>query len=285
MSAEPTTVLDAMNWGDAPEETPPEPESEQEPKAEPAEEQKAQEPTDNKADQLQAALHEARQQAKEAREAGDRLKQEMEQREQRMAEYVRQALEKKSEPEPDKPPSIDDDPVAHLRWQNEQLQSRLSQLEQGNQANAQQNEAERRFNALAQQITAQEQAFMREHPDYYQAAQHVKDHGAMLLEAQGYSPEQIPQQLQQWGSGFGYMHIQAGRNAAEQYYELAKKLGYKAPEAESADKAASDNLERIAAGQKQAGLGSGGGAVSAEGPSQDDQFPILTQAMRELGLV
>ena len=295
MSAEPDSLLKEMKWGEmaaAEEAEPaaqasPEPEDKPEPKQEAKPEAVKEEPSaEQRAEQLQAALHEARMQAREAKDASDRLRGEMEQREQRMADYVRQVVEKNKEPE-NKPPSLQDDPVAHLAWQNEQLQQRLNSLEQVNQSTAQQSEAQARFNALAQQITSQEQDFARKHPDYYQATQHVKDHGRMLLEAQGYPPEQIPQQLAQWGSSFGWMQLNAGKNAAEQYYALAQKLGYQPPEAGEKQQGAAkpDNLEQIAAGQKQAGMGSGGGAVSTEAPTQDNEFPLLTAAMREMGLV
>lgn len=243
-----------------------------------------------KAQNLQKALHESRQHAKEAKEEAERIRQEMETREQRMAEYVRQKLDqaqpKTQEPAP---PDEKEDPIGYVKWQNDKLQQRLDNLTKEKEETQRTNQQTDQIAQIQQNIQYEEQAFMRGHPDYADAVRHVQDHAAMIFEMQGFKPNEIPHQIQQWGLQFGAMQLNQRQNPAEKFYALAEKLGYKAP-AETTitetDKEAKPDpiLDSIEKGQKQQGLGTGSGDISTDEMTPNDDFPLLTQAMRELGL-
>jgi len=245
-----------------------------------------------RAERLQNALHESRQQAREAKEAADKLRQEIDAREARMAEFVK-AKFAEMQPKPAEPPrpDRDEDPAGYMEWENRQLKDRLEKLE----TTAQQNQSRQvemdQISDLQRAIQADEQQFIQKTPDYLNAVGHVQNHYSTVMEMQGFQPADIAKELQVFGTRFGASQLQMGKEPAAQFYELAKRLGYQppsptsAPETPAAPAVKDSPLDMIEKGQKQAGLGGGGGDIQKEDESPDDEFPLLTQAMKEIGFV
>ena len=276
----------------------PEPESQEaeptaqapEPPSKPAEESK---PDENaiKAENLQNALHEARMQVKEAKEAQDKLRAEMEDREARMAQYVKDRFDELRRPQPQEPaaPNPQDDPLGYAHWENEQLRKRVDALEGANQQTQQATHEQEQVVKLRQHLANYEYPFMEQQPDYPQALAYAQQHARMLLEAQGFPPGEIERHVTNWGLQFGAMKLQQRENPAEAMYALAEKLGYqkssKEPEPGKGDsKAEPSPLDAIEKGQKQSGLGTGADVIVDDKPSDGDEFPLLREAMREIGL-
>lgn len=274
--AEPTPEPAPAPQTAAPAETEPAPEAQDKPKDDDAQ----------RAERLQNALHESRQQAREAKEAAEKLRHEMAIREARMAEYVKQAMAQK-EPQEPPGPGEDADPVERVEWENRQLRERLEKLEQADKQSQEQRAQNDQISDIQRTIYADEQRFMAETPDYLNAVEFAQKQYATVLEIQGYNDAQIAQQLQLWGTQFGASQMQQGKSPAGQFYELAKRLGYQGQQSEAeADPASKKEspLDMIEKGQKQAGLGAGGGDIQKDDDTPDDEFPLLKQAMREVGL-
>lgn len=131
-------------------------------------------------------------------------------------------------------PDIMDDPLTHfklktdaLNSQNQFLMQKLSQLEQAQQARAQQEEVGQQIRGVLTNVDAQQKQYAQEHPDYYEATAHLRQTLDQQLEAAGYRhPVQRAQMIQQQFNALIANSLQQGRNPAEAAYLWAKTAGY-----------------------------------------------------------
>lgn len=131
-------------------------------------------------------------------------------------------------------PDIMDDPLTHfklktdaLNSQNQFLMQKLSQLEQAQQARAQQEEVGQQIRGVLTSVDAQQKQYAQEHPDYYEATSHLRQTLDQQLEAAGYRhPVQRAQMIQQQFNSLIANSLQQGRNPAEAAYLWAKTAGY-----------------------------------------------------------
>lgn len=162
-----------------------------------------------------AALHEERRRRAEADARFQQLQEQFAQ----LQNQIRQA-------QAPQPPDPDEDPVGALRYQNEQLQAQLQQV---NEWRAQQ-ERERQQQAahltLTQRVAAAEQAFRARTPDYDEAAKFALEAEDRRLQAFYPDPGQRAQALQQEAANVLAQAVQQGRDPAEVLYTMAKNMGY-----------------------------------------------------------
>ena len=238
------------NQGDAPTdglqesepEPQPEPEPEPEPQPEPEPEKEVEQPEGQKDPRMVplAALHEERERRKEMakeleqqrskvqnlektwQQIQDRIAYEQQQRE----EEERAAREKA---DADSAPNFEDDPAGYLRWQQDKIADRLTQLDDWRQNQAQ---TEQRSNLQTQfttQVAALEQQFRNDHPDYDHAVQYLKAHRDRELANWGLDAMARNNVINQEVMFLASNALQQGVNPAELAYNQAVNFGWQNP--------------------------------------------------------
>lgn len=226
------------------------------------------------AQQYQAAMREERQR-----------RQELEQRVREIQDAIRAAKEQRQQQEQPKPPSIDEDPVAYFEHQQrllaEELRETRQTLSQEQAAREQRSSHEQFINNLANQ----EQQFASQAPDYWDAANHLREtrmsqlamlypsteQGDAVARQNGFQSAEIMRQahLDQEIQMYASQAMAVGRNPAEVFYELAKSAGYAKAAAPAQQQITPQRKAEMArAGAKRAeslsgGGGSGGNADNA----------------------
>ena len=219
------------------------------------------------------ALHEARYKeraAKERAEAAER-------------DYAAKmaTLEKRLEMLANPPPPVpkfEEDPAAHLRYQQEEMRKEMEpvkrELEQSRQVQAQQ-AAEAR---LQQAVQAAEAEFAAATPDYMDAINHMHAVADRNLQIMGIDdPAQRAQAIRRDAMALAVRALQAGKSPAELAYQVAKNQGYtaKAPGV--------DRIANIEKGQKATPSMPSGGvkaptetvSITALADMDDDEFNKL----------
>ncbi len=157
--------------------------------------------------------------------------------------------------QPQRPPTPDEDifgAVNHLVQRQQRTEAEFNRVRQ-QQAAAQQQQK------ITEWATTTEVEFHKEHPDYYDAVNHLRAGREAELKNFGYNPAHIKQTIQQDEIALVVQAGRAGKSPAELAYQIAKQRGYtaKSPPADDVNQ----KLDRIEAGQKASGtLSNVGGA-------------------------
>lgn len=190
------------------------------------------------------ALHEERMRRKELQE---RIEQH-EARTKRMEDAFQQLVERSRK---DTEPSFDQDPIAALRHQNEQLQQRIAHYDQRFQQNDQQQMAYQQQQKFVSDYQSAAREFQKATPDFTDAYQHLVNTRQSELEALGYSPAESAQWLVQEEAAIVGKAMQDGVNPAQRMYELAKMRGYATKSQEKpAGGPDEERLKRISSGKQ-----------------------------------
>lgn len=224
-------------------------------------------PTEKKGD-VNVALRQARQEAKEAKRALERVSADTASQ---LAALRAEMAAIKNPPQPK--PEFETDPANHLR-------DRLETVEKATEQTAQQNQQAQIEARVSNSLTASEAEFSKEHPDYSEATSHFLAVMGKNMELLGVNPAQRNAAMRQEVLRLTATALQAGREPAELIYELAKNSGYtgkKTPTVKVEDK-----LETIENGQKASqSLGSGSRADAGKltldslAKMDDDDFNSL----------
>lgn len=235
---------------------------------------------------------------KEARAENRLLRKEVEELKQTMTKgdaNLQKLLKAVEKAEAAPAPKYEDDAAGHLKHKTDALEQENAGLKKAvdevnakfakQDENAQAGDKMQRFAAM---VTSKEQAFAKENPDYFKAADFVaavwKDE---FLEA-GWNAEEIPQMVFQKSLAITNQAVQKEKDPAETIYKLAKRYGFasKPPEDKPGDKKAetkSDGetkLEALKRGQEAAKTNGGGSgpddlSLSALAELDDDAIDKL----------
>lgn len=180
-------------------------------------------------------------------------------------------------------PNKDEDPVAYLEYENRQLQERLKPLEEGQTAQREYAEQQAAINEVSSRTQAFEAEFQRDHPDYHDAVDFLKDQAAERYRIMGVNdPMQLQQLLTRDSLTLAHNAMTNGQNPAEVAYKLAETSGY---QAETKDNGSvEDKLETIERGQRaSASLSRAGGdgvptdlTIEALANMDDDEFSKIS---------
>lgn len=176
-------------------------------------------------------------------------------------------------------PSYDEDPIGHLKYQQEQLQNALSQSQQYMQQQAQHAQQVHQVQSVVNMYKAEAAEFAKETPDFQDAYKFLSDSMVNEYKAMGHSEQQAQQLLVQDELYLAEEAQRQGVNAGERVYALAKARGY------SATPSAEGKLHGIKRGmQKSKSLGTASGyvdknkvALSDIAQLNDDEFSRLWQ--------
>lgn len=145
-------------------------------------------------------------------------------------EKLKQTFEKivkaSQQPQEPAPPSFDDDPLAALRYRQEQADKKLASFEEAEKQRAEQvqkNDAQQKFISTWQ---SQAREFEKSTPDFRDAYRHVINSRFEEYQAVGYTPEQAEQLVHEDEAAIVAQSLQQGINPAERIYRLAQMRGY-----------------------------------------------------------
>ena len=214
-----------------------------------------------------AALHEARQIQKELREEL-RRRDESIQAAQSKAEKMEQTFQAFLQKQNEVPaPKYEEDPLGALKWQNEQLEKRLTQVNTDFTKTAQTFQQQQAMQSFSQHIIAQEDVFRQTQPDYDAAVEHMKKVRLSDFQDMGFDDVAARQMLDQEIVNFAQAAMRQGKNPAQAAYSIAKRYGY-TPAAQTSEK----QLEVMQKGQEAAKALPGG----------NSEAPITLEALAQL---
>ncbi len=203
----------------------------------------------------------------EAREEIKTLKSQMQyvgQLKQEFDNYRAQQQQAQQQAQQPKTPSFEEDPIGHLYHkiqEQENIIRTIGQIEQQRYSSTQQSD---QLNQAAVAISGKVQEFATTVPDYNEALQYLSSIRIAELEAVGIkNPTQQAQHLNNAAWSLSLAALQNGVNPGEAAYNLAKKYGYQA-------KQANIDLNTVNRGVQEASrtISRGGGGVETE-PSID----------------
>lgn len=182
----------------------------------------------------------------------------------------------------------DDDPITDLASVKRALKLFKAQTAQEAEAEARANAQQANVSRLLSAMNESEAEFAEDHPDYQDAVKHFKAARQSEFEDMGYSGAELQRAMAEDLLGLATRAIQGGRDPAEVVYNLAKKRGFKAGDAQAQEK-----LKQIAKAAEAGGSPKGGmrgetrltyGTVaSLKGAAFDAAFEKLRQQERRAG--
>jgi len=179
----------------------------------------------------------------EARHETKMLKERLRQFEETKAELKRQIDEIRQQRAQAEIPPYEQDPLGNLDHRLKQEQQRKIDLE----AKLQQFEQHQQAQVMAHHVTALENDFRRQNPDYDKAFNHLIEIKKGELELLGV--DDVDGELARLANGISMQAINQGKNPADVVYQMAKRYGYRnAPVAPPVKK-----LEAVQAAQAKAG--------------------------------
>lgn len=173
-------------------------------------------------------------------------------------EKLEQRLQLMANP-PQPQPKFEEDPAGHLKFQTEQVASELQSLKKLSEETRQQQEAVEFERQITINTQSAEAVFIKDHPDYLAAVQHLTSIADRNLELMGMEdPGQRLAQIRKDALAMSLKAMQMGKNPADVAYTLAQNYGYKPAESKQVSQQASAKVAAITAGQQTAGMPDGG---------------------------
>jgi hypothetical protein len=180
----------------------------------------------------------------------------------------------------------DDEPITDLAHVKRIIKAFVARQAADQEAEAQQQKFIRTTRSVSDGMTAYEQDFAVDHPDYFKAAGFYREQRQAELEDMGYQGATLNRKLAQELYGLAGEAMTAGRDPAEVVYNMAKRRGFA-----SGKDAANAKLQKLAAGSgsaqgPRAGKGADNGlswndVSKLSGAARDAAFAKLRK--RELG--
>lgn len=179
-----------------------------------------------------AALHEEREKRKELsaklEEADRRTTATLAAQEAKFAERFNMLVESlKKPPEPEEIPDYDEDPVAYMKWKQDQQGKDLEAVKHYNAQQAQASQVQEQLNRFFGSYRASAQDFSQNTPDFTNAYNYLIQHRDKELQELGFVDPVIRQQiLQNEEIGIVEQAFRNGANPAERLYKVAVYRGY-----------------------------------------------------------
>lgn len=170
-----------------------------------------------------AAMHEERERRKEAQRQIDDLKSQNEKLRGTFEKVIKSAEEQQRQAQA---PSFDDDPIAALKYENEQTKKELASLKQDKEDRASQHESMTKQQQFLNNYRVKTDEFSKENPDFKNAYQHLIDSRYAEHVEAGFTHDQANQMLHEDEAAIVVQAMQQGVNPAERLYKLAKLRGY-----------------------------------------------------------
>jgi len=158
-------------------------------------------------------------------------------------------LKKAQEQSQDPAPSFDDDPVAALKYENEQLKKQMADFNSYKDQQIQQTEQQRGYQQFVQNYQQKAAEFSQEHPDFNDAYKYALECRLSDYKSLGYTDQQARQLVGDDEKAIAARALQEGDNPAESIYNFAKSRGFNGqqqPQQQSPQDKIAANNEKIA---------------------------------------
>lgn len=132
---------------------------------------------------------------------------------------------------PATPPDLENDPLAYIRWQNEQMaemKARLDQTEQGFQQSAEQQRQSQLLAQLDHTYKSANRAAAEQEPAFVGAYNFLTERQRHVIRVQNprYTPQQVEDALMMQERQLAAVAIQQGQNPAAMIWQMAHVYGY-----------------------------------------------------------
>lgn len=206
------------------------------------------------------ALHEARQELREAREKWDAEREQLTNSwQQQFHQFAEEMKKPASQPEPEVTDDPDD-PVGTIMNRLDRLDRGMKKFEDMSVEEQKQAQRAAQQNQLMSFVNQDYQQTKSEIPDLDDAVNHMRDARAKQLRSLGMGPQAASQQVAQEVNGAIAMALQNNQSPARALYQYAQGFGYqKAGETPGEASVSSEQIEAVAKGQKAAQNLNGGG--------------------------
>lgn len=183
----------------------------------------------------------------------------------RELEEARKSKEPENKKDEDPEPNKEDDPFAWLEWENRQLKSQVSDLnewrgkqEESASQRQEREQHEKDFNDAVQELGGYIREYTKEKQDTPQVLEHLENTLADSIRMlyPNFNASQVQMAVNQKVVEMASTYYNAGHDPAKALYDLGIQKGYKPKE----KKTAADNLKSVAKNKKNSGspLGKGG---------------------------
>lgn len=174
-------------------------------------------------------------------------------------------------------PDYDENPAEYLRIRQERMEKQQDKMSENLSEYDKQREQQAQMQQIGTAISADEQRFVKEKPDYNNALQFVRDREMQRIKMAGYDDTQAMQALSQMEFQIGAQMINQQQSPAEYIYNMAKWYGYK----NEASAAAEEKIDQLEDGMKASKTLGSGGAPNLE---DIEKLPMseFDTAMREM---
>ena len=213
-----------------------------------------------------SALHEERMLRKEATQELRQVREKVESLQSLRDELTELRNSKKVEEDQ---ASYEEDPIGHLREQQEQMQAKMTAHE----TNAQQQQAQlQEVQQLQSTINTQVNEFVKDNPDYDQALSFMTERRMQDLTSLGITdPVQQQQIINTEAWNIAQTALQNNKNPAEVVYSMANSWGYQKAAGQAGKTELEQKVDTINKGQQEAQtLSDAGGAPDSTGLSLAD---------------
>ena len=138
-------------------------------------------------------------------------------------EKLFEALNKTDQPSP---PEYEQDPLGNLKYSTESVRKEIEETRKWREQLENSQKTQQQFQEFHNRVNSAEARFAQEHPDYWEAAQHVAKTQKETLELLGVPNEHLDTALQRHLMGLVATAMQTGKDPAKVIYDLAKKGGF-----------------------------------------------------------
>jgi DNA repair exonuclease SbcCD ATPase subunit len=152
-------------------------------------------------------------------------------------QQLQELMQRFAEPEP-QAPDFEEDPAAHLLYQQQQLKQQVEQQQQLTAQQQMQAQQAQQMAAVQNQYEALEAQYAQQNPDYYQRIDGLKAQRLQTWEQLGLTRDQAMQRVQEEAWALVQQGLQSGQNPAEVFYSMAPPLPAQPVEEQVAQSAA-----------------------------------------------
>lgn len=186
------------------------------------------------------------------------------------------------EAEQPKAPDYYEDPEGFVRAQVERGEKAINELNGRLESMTQQQQLASTLQNVQQHLTQIEGQFIQEHPDFDGALDHVRNFYVGNMTAMGQAQQEAEMQANKMIFVGQLTALQRGLNPAQFMYDMASRMGYRAPapEESAGDTKAMEQVRMLAEAQRAGSMGSASGALDDLAGMDEDEFD---QAMKEMG--
>lgn len=225
----------------------------------------------NDQDRFRAMADEERIKRKEIQKQIETIKQENESLKATFNKILSKAQEQAKAANEPQPPSFEDDPIAALKYENDQLKKEMNGFKEFTTKQQEQAEYARKQNEFVNTYRSKAEEFKQSNPDFQEAYDYAMKGRLEEFKIAGYTDQQARQLIIEDEAAIVANALSQGKNPAESIYNLAKLRGYKKESTLNTQDKINANQQKIDAMER--GLKSGKSLSNSGGVARENLTP------------